>query len=220
MKKDLTELVFILDRSGSMGGLESDTIGGYNAMLSKQKKECGEAVITTVLFDDQYELLHDRIPLKGVRSISEKEYFVRGTTALLDAIGKTIHKIGNAQKNTAEDERAEKVLFLITTDGQENASREYSYDKIKAQILRQQDKYGWEFIFLGANIDAIAEAGRFGIRADRAANYHADSEGTEINFNVMSEAISQLRVSRNISADWKKEIDKDYEIRVKSKPRR
>ena len=139
---------------------------------------------------------------------------------MLDAIGKTIHKIGNAQKNTAEDERAEKVLFVITTDGQENASREYSYDKIKAQILRQQDKYGWEFIFLGANIDAIAEAGRFGIRADRAANYHADSEGTEINFNVMSEAISQLRVSRNISADWKKEIDKDYENRAKSKPRR
>ena len=220
MKKDLTELVFILDRSGSMGGLESDTIGGYNVMLSKQKKECGEAVITTVLFDDQYELLHDRIPLKGVRSISEIEYFVRGTTALLDAIGKTIHKIGNAQKNTAEDERAEKVLFVITTDGQENASQEYSYDKIKAQILRQQDKYGWEFIFLGANIDAIAEAGRFGIRADRAANYHADSEGTEINFNVMSEAISQLRVSRNISADWKKEIDKDFKNRAKSKPRR
>ena len=215
MKKNLTELVFILDRSGSMGGLESDTIGGYNAMLSKQQKECGEAMITTVLFDDEYELLHDRIPLKGVRFISEKEYFVRGTTALLDAIGKTIHKIDNAQRNTAENERAEKVLFVITTDGQENASREYSYDKIKTQILRQQDEYGWEFIFLGANIDAIAEADRFGIRADRAANYHADSEGTELNFNVVSEAISELRLSRNISEDWKKEIDSDYEKRKK-----
>ena len=219
MKKDLTELVFILDRSGSMVGLENDTIGGYNAMLSKQKKEVGEAVITTILFDDQYELLHDRISIKGVRTISEKEYFVRGTTALLDAIGKTIHKIGNAQKNTAEDERAEKVLFIITTDGQENASREYSYAQIKAQIHRQQEKYGWEFIFLGANIDAVAEAGRFGIRADRAANYHADSVGTEINFTVMSEAISELRVSKNISDGWKNQIDEDFEKRKKRERR-
>lgn len=213
MKKGLIELVFILDRSGSMGGLENDTIGGYNAMLKKQKKEVGDAVITTVLFDDQYELLHDRILISGVREISEKEYFVRGTTALLDAIGKTIHKIGNAQKNTTEDERAEKVLFIITTDGQENASRAYSYEKIKTLIERQQEKYGWEFIFLGANIDAVAEAGRFGIRADRAANYHADHEGTELNFTVMSEAISELRVSRCISTDWKRQIDKDFDKR-------
>ena len=220
MKKDLTELVFILDRSGSMAGLESDTIGGYNAMLSKQKKESGDAVITTVLFDDQYELLHDRIPLKGVNPISEKEYHVRGITALLDAIGRTIHKIANAQKHTAEEERADKVLFIITTDGQENASREYSYEKIRDLILNQQDKYGWEFIFLGANIDAIAEAGRFGISAERAANYHADSEGVEKNFSVMSEAISQFRASQSISADWKEEIDKDYESRAKNKPNR
>ncbi len=215
MKKGLTEIVFILDRSGSMSRLESDTIGGYNGMLENQKKEAGEAVITTVLFDDQYELLHDRIPIKGVRAISEKEYFVRGSTALLDAIGKTIHKIGNAQRNTAEDERAEKVLFVITTDGQENASREYSYDKVKEQIQRQQEKYGWEFIFLGANIDAAAEADRFGIRADRAANYHADSEGTELNFMAMSEAISELRVSKSISEGWKDQIDQDYKKRKK-----
>lgn len=215
MKKGLTEIVFILDRSGSMSGLESDTIGGYNGMLKKQKKVAGEAVITTVLFDDQYELLHDRIPIKGVRAISEKEYFVRGSTALLDAIGKSIHKIGNAQKNTAEDKRAEKVLFIITTDGQENASREYSYAQIKAKIHRQQEKYGWEFIFLGANIDAVAEAGRFGIRADRAANYHADREGTELNFIAMSDAISELRVSKSISDGWKSQIDKDFEKRQK-----
>jgi len=215
MKKGLTELVFILDRSGSMSGLESDTIGGYNGMLDKQKKEVGDAVITTVLFDDQYELLHDRIPLKGVRNISDREYFVRGSTALLDAIGKTIHKIGNAQKNTSEDERAEKVLFIITTDGQENASREYSYAKVKEQIQRQQEKYGWEFIFLGANIDAAVEADRFGIRADHAANYHADSEGTELNFIAMSEAISELRVSKSISGGWKSQIDKDFEKRKK-----
>lgn len=217
MKKGLTEIVFILDRSGSMGGLESDTIGGYNAMLDKQKKEVGDAVITTVLFDDQYELLHDRIPIKGVRKISDKEYFVRGSTALLDAVGKTIHKIVNVQKNTAEDERAEKVLFIITTDGQENASREYSYSNVKKQIQRQQKKYGWEFIFLGANIDAIAEADRFGIRADRAANYHADSEGTELNFMAMSDAISELRVSKSISEDWKAEIDVDFEKRKKGR---
>ena len=213
MKKGLTELVFILDRSGSMSGLEGDTIGGYNAMLEKQKKEPGEAVITTVLFDDRYELLHDRINIRGIEPITEKEYYVRGTTALLDAVGRTIGKIGNVQKHTAEDERAENVMFVITTDGMENASREYSYEKIRWMIEHQKSKYGWEFIFLGANIDAIDTAGRFGIGQDRAVNYNADSEGTLLNYEVISETVSCLRACREISEDWKDRIEEDYKKR-------
>lgn len=213
MKKGLTELVFILDRSGSMSGLESDTIGGYNAMLEKQKKESGEAVITTVLFDDKYELLHDRINLRGIEPITDKEYFVRGSTALLDAVGKTINKIGNVQKHTAEDERAEHVMFVITTDGMENASREFSYEKVRQMIKRQKSKYGWEFIFLGANFDAIATAERFGISKDRATNYNADSEGTLLNYEVISETISCMRASCTISGDWKDRIEEDFKKR-------
>jgi uncharacterized protein YegL len=213
MKKDLTELVFILDRSGSMSGLESDTIGGYNAMLKKQKKEPGEAFITTVLFDDRYELLHDRINLRGIAPITDNEYFVRGSTALLDAVGKTINKIANVQKHTAEDERAEHVMIVITTDGMENASREFNYEKIRKMIEHQKSKYGWEFIFLGANIDAIATAERFGIDKDRATNYHADSEGTLLNYEVISEAVSCLRSSRKISENWKERIDEDFKKR-------
>lgn len=210
MKKGLTELVFILDRSGSMSGLESDTIGGYNAMLEKQKKEAGEAVITTVLFDDKYELLHDRINLRGIAPITDTEYYVRGSTALLDAVGKTINKIGNVQKHTAETERAEQVMFVITTDGMENASCEFSYEKVRRMIEHQKSKYGWEFIFLGANIDAIATAERFGISKDRAANYNADSEGTSLNYAVISEAVSCLRASRPISENWKERIEEDF----------
>jgi uncharacterized protein YegL len=213
MKKGLTELVFILDRSGSMSGLESDTIGGYNAMLGKQKKEPGEAVITTVLFDDKYELLHDRINLRGIQPITDNEYFVRGSTALLDAVGKTINKIGNAQKHTAEDERAEHVMFVITTDGMENASQEFSYEKIRQMIERQKSKYGWEFIFLGANIDAIATAERFGIREDRATNYNADSEGTLLNYDVICETVSCMRASSPISENWKDRIEEDFKKR-------
>ena len=213
MKKGLTELVFILDRSGSMSGLESDTIGGYNAMLEKQKKEPGEAVITTVLFDDRYELLHNRINLRGIEPITDKEYFVRGNTALLDAIGKTINEIGNVQQHTAEDERAEHLMFVITTDGMENASREYSYEKVRQMIEHQKSKYSWEFIFLGANIDAIATAARFGISNDRAANYNADGEGTLLNYEVVSEAVSCMRASRPISEDWKERIDEDFKKR-------
>lgn len=193
MKKDLTELIFILDRSGSMGGLESDTIGGYNAMLKKQMEAEGSAYITTVLFDDEYELLHDRINLKGVKPITEKEYFVRGTTALLDAFGKSIQKIVNVQRNTSDDEKAEKVLFVITTDGLENASREYSYTKVRAMIEKQKSRYGWEFIFLGANIDAVSEAEKFGIDSSRAAQFHNDKDGIELNYKVVSEAICELR---------------------------
>ena len=213
MKKGLTELVFILDRSGSMSGLESDTIGGYNAMVNKQKKESGEAIVTTVLFDDKYELLHDRINLKGIEPISEREYYVRGCTALLDAIGKTINKIGNVQKHTIESERAEHVLFVITTDGMENASREFSYEKVKRMIEHQKNKYGWEFIFLGANIDAVETAKRFGISEDRASNYNADSEGTSLNYEVISETVSSLRTKGKISEQWKSRIDEDYRSR-------
>lgn len=215
MKKNLTELVFILDRSGSMSGLESDTIGGYNSMLSKQKKEEGEAIITTVLFDDEYELLHDRISIKGVDSITDKEYFVRGTTALLDAIGKTLNKIINVQRNTAENEKAENIMFVIITDGMENSSYEYNYDKIKNMIEHQKNKYGWEFIFLGANIDSVATAEHFGIDKDRAADYKADSKGTLLNYEVISETVSSLRKNKKVSSSWKDRIERDYESRGK-----
>jgi uncharacterized protein YegL len=213
MKKGLTELVFILDKSGSMGGLETDTIGGFNALLEKQKAVEGECHITTVLFDNNYELLHDRIDIKAVSPISEKEYCVGGTTALLDAIGRTIQKIGNAQKNTAHDYRAEKVMFVIITDGEENASREYSAERVKQMIEHQKTRYGWAFIFLGANVDAVATAGRFGISADRAQNYHADSEGVELNFRVMSEAVATFRKSAAMPEGWNNEIQEDYKRR-------
>ena len=213
MRKGLTELVFVLDKSGSMGGLEKDTIGGFNAMLEKQKAVDGECRITTVLFDNRYELLHDRIDIKAVTPITEKEYFIGGSTALLDAIGRTIHKIGSAERHTAEDYRAEKVLFVIITDGEENSSREYSADKVKAQIERQKSKYGWEFIFLGANIDAVETAEKFGIKADRAQNYHADSEGVELNFHVMSEAVVAFRECAAMPEDWNEEIQRDYKKR-------
>lgn len=213
MKKGLTELVFTLDKSGSMSGLEKDTIGGYNSMLEKQKAVEGECRITTVLFDNNYELLHDRIDIRAVSPITEKEYQVGGSTALLDAIGRTIHKIGNAQKNTDDDYRAEKVMFIIITDGDENASREYSADKVKAQIERQKTKYGWEFIFLGANIDAVQTAGRFGIAPDRAVDYLADSAGTELNFKVMSAAVATFREAGTVDEACFDEIRKDVKRR-------
>lgn len=213
MKKGLTELVFILDKSGSMGGLETDTIGGYNSMLAKQQEVEGRCLITTVLFDNNYELLHDRINIKAISPITEKEYNVGGSTALLDAIGRTIHKIGSVQKHTAKDYRAEKVMFVIITDGEENSSREYSADIIKKMIERQKTRYGWEFIFLGANIDAVGTAGRFGISADRAQNYHADSEGVELNFRVMSDAVATFRECSAMPEGWKDEIENDYKRR-------
>jgi uncharacterized protein YegL len=213
MKKGLTELVFILDRSGSMGGLESDTIGGYNSMMEKQKKEPGEAIITTVLFDDQYELLHDRIKLSAISTITEKEYFVRGSTALLDAIGKSIHKIVNVQRHTAEEERAERVLFVITTDGMENASREYAYEDIRKMIEHEKEKYGWEFLFLGANIDAVSTAARFGIDSNRAVRFHADKKGTAVNYDVVCKTVASFRASNSINDNWKKLIDDDYQNR-------
>ena len=214
MKTNRTELVMILDRSGSMAGLEDDTIGGYNSMLERQKKGAGEVTVTTVLFDDQYELLHDRIPLNDIVPITREEYFVRGCTALLDAIGKTIHKIANAQRHIAAEKRADKVLFAIITDGRENASREYGYAELRALVERQKEQYGWEFLFLGANIDAISTASRFGIQADRAADYHADSRGTQLNFQAVGRFVHAARAGAPMSADWKAEIDKDFRGRI------
>ncbi len=217
MKKNLTELVFILDKSGSMSGLEKDTIGGYNAMLQKQKAVEGDCVITTVLFDHRYELLHDRIDIRAVRPITEREYYVGGSTALLDAIGKTIHKIGTAQKNTAEEYRAEKVMFVIITDGAENASREYTAERVRKQIEHQKERYDWEFIFLGANIDAVETAGRFGIRADRAVDYVPDGAGTMLNFQMMSETVASFRECGAIPTACLDSIRRDMKKRGRQK---
>ena len=214
MKKNLTELVFILDRSGSMAGLEKDTIGGFNAMIEKQKGEEGEAYISTVLFDNYSEVIHDRVALKDVPRLTEKEYYVRGCTALLDAVGGAIHHIGNVHKYVREEDRPEKTLFVITTDGMENASRRYSYEKVKEMITRQKEKYGWEFLFLGANIDAAREAARFGIHADRAANYHADSRGTNVIYDTVGDALCYMRTCpTTMDASWKTAIDADYKGR-------
>jgi uncharacterized protein YegL len=209
---NLTELVFILDRSGSMSGLEKDTIGGYNAMLEKQKAIEGEALVTTVLFDHRYELLHDRIDLRAVAPITEEEYTIGGSTALLDAIGRSINKITNAHKHTASPYRADKILFVITTDGMENSSREYDYKKIKKMVETQKSK-GWEFIFLGANIDAVDVGERFGIDSNRAKNYHGDSEGTSLNFKVTANAISSFRETGVLHDGWGDEIEEDYHCR-------
>lgn len=209
MKKGLTELVFILDRSGSMSGLEEDTIGGYNGMLEKQKKVEGHARVTTILFDDAYEVLHDRIDLQTVQAMTNDAYYVRGMTALLDAIGKTILRVNH----TSDEERAENVLFVITTDGLENASSEFTYDKIRKLIDVHKNEHVWEFIFLGANIDAIATASQFGISQDRAANFHADGEGTELNYDVISETISSFRLHSEIRENWKERIEEDYTTR-------
>ncbi len=199
MKKGKTELVFIIDRSGSMGGLERDTIGGFNAMLKEQQGIDGDAVVTTVLFDDKYELLHDRIDIRAVAPLTDKDYTVRGSTALLDALGRTIHKIRAVKKHTAENYHAEKVLFVIITDGQENASREYSAERIKTRIERQKEKYGWEFVFFGANMDAVMEAGKLGIEADRAQNYCADAIGTSVAYTAMSAFSTAYRGGKPIA---------------------
>lgn len=215
MKKNLTELVFILDRSGSMAGLEQDTIGGFNAMTQKQRKEPGEALISTVLFDNETEVIHDRLPLDKVPALTEKEYYVRGCTALLDAVGGGIRHIGNIHKYAREEDRPEKTLFVITTDGMENASRSYTYDKVKRMIERQREQYGWEFLFLGANIDAAREAARFGIRADCAADYHPDGVGTKAVYQSVCEAVCQVRRSAPLKASWKQRIDEDFKGRRK-----
>ena len=216
MKKNLTELVFILDRSGSMCGLEEDTIGGFNAMIEKQKSEPGEALVSTVLFDNECQVIHDRVDIQKVQPLTRKEYDVRGCTALLDAVGGAIHHIGNVHKYAREEDRPEKTLFVITTDGMENASHKYSYERLKAMIEKQKEKYGWEFLFLGANIDAAREAARFGISADCAANYHADSQGTGVVYETVGEAICQVRqCAAPLSAEWKHKVERDYNGRGK-----
>lgn len=213
MKKNLTEIVFILDRSGSMSGLEADTIGGFNSMIAKQKKAEGEALISTVLFDSTSEVLHDRVDVQRVRQMTNRDYEVGGCTALLDAIGGAIHHIGNIHKYARPEDVPEHTMFIITTDGMENASRFYSIDRVRHMIERQTEKYGWEFLFLGANIDAIETARSFGIGADRAVNYHSDSEGTQLNYEVLSDAISAVRSSQPIPEGWKERIDEDFKKR-------
>ncbi|MBQ6401989.1 MAG: VWA domain-containing protein [Firmicutes bacterium] len=208
MKKGLTEMVFILDRSGSMSGMEADTIGGFNSMLEKQKKEEGDAILTTALFDNRYELIHDRFPIQSVQNMTEKEYYVRGSTALLDAMGSTIQKTINVQKHLPEKERAEKVIFVIITDGMENSSCEYTYGDVQRMVEVQKEK-GWEFMFLGANIDAISEARKFGIPESRAVRYHSDAKGTAMNYDCVSEAICCMRSpeSSEMGSQWKAEIE-------------
>jgi uncharacterized protein YegL len=217
MKQGLTELVFILDRSGSMSGLESDTMGGFNSMLRKQQLLEGECNITTVLFNNSSELFHDRIDIKAVCELTNKEYRVGGSTALLDAIGKTIHKIDNVQRHTAKEYRAEKVMFVIITDGYENSSREYTYEHIKNLVETRKSKYRWEFVFLGANIDAVETAGRFGIHASRAQNYHADKRGVALNFETLNLAAKFFRRESKLSEDWNQEIQADFEKRKTTK---
>lgn len=212
-RKNLTEIVFILDRSGSMSGLEADTIGGFNAMIQKQKKADGDALISTILFDNVSEVLHDRVDVKEIKPMTDKDYTVRGCTALLDAIGGAIHHIGNIHKYARSEDVPEHTMFVITTDGMENASHRYTSDRVKQMIKRQKEEYGWEFLFLGANIDAVETAKHFGISEDRAVNFHCDSKGTKLNYEVVSEAICSVRQSAALSADWKRRIDEDFNAR-------
>ena len=217
MKNNLTELVFILDRSGSMAGLESDTIGGFNAMIEKQKSQDGECYVSTLLFDHETEVIHDRVKLAEIPKMTERDYTVRGCTALIDAIGGAIRHIGNIHKYARREDVPEHTMFVITTDGMENASRRYSSDKVKKMIEHQKSKYGWEFLFIGANIDAVETAARFGITSDRAVNYNADSEGTRIVYETVANAACAMRASTPITADWSQDIAKDHRSRKSSR---
>ena len=213
MKENLTELVFILDRSGSMNGMEEDTIGGFNSMIEKQKKEGGECLVSVVLFNHTCEVLYDRVPIAQVPTMTRAEYFTTGCTALLDAIGGAIHHIGNVHKYARQEDIPEKTIFVITTDGMENASRTYSADKVRQMVKHEQDKYGWEFLFLGANIDAVETARRYGLKEGHAVRFHNDREGIGLNYKVMSETIAHVRTCKEVPTDWLHEIDEDYKGR-------
>ena len=215
MKNNITELVFILDRSGSMSGLEKDTIGGFNSMIEKQKKQDGKAYVSTILFDNESEVLHDRVNLECIKPMTENDYYVRGCTALLDAIGGAIKHIGNIHKYARKSDVPEHTMFVITTDGMENASRIYSSEKVKMMIEHQKEKYGWEFLFIGANIDAVQTASRFGISQDRAVNYHADEKGTRVLYETVAEAVCNVRASQPLTANWSNKINEDYRTRSK-----
>ena len=213
MKDNLTELVFILDRSGSMSGLEGDTIGGFNAMIEKQKKEPGEALVSTVLFDDVSEVLHDRVPLDKIPKMTDNDYTVRGCTALIDAIGGAIHHIANIHKYARPEDVPARTMFVITTDGMENASHRYSSDEVKRMIEKEKSEYGWEFLFIGANIDAVETGKRFGIDRDRVANYKADRVGTGILYETVTEAVAQVRRRAPLAADWGAGMEEDLKKR-------
>ena len=213
MKKNLTEMVFILDKSGSMAGLEADTIGGFNSMIEKQKKEDGEALVSTVLFANESQVIHDRVDLRKIEPMTDRQYFVGGCTALIDAIGGAIHHIGNVHKYARDEDRPEHTIFIITTDGMENASHRYSSDEVKAMVNRQKEKYGWEFLFLGANIDAVETAARFGINEDRAVNFVNDRAGQALNYAEVSEAVRTVRSCAPLTRDWKRKIEQDYKTR-------
>ena len=217
MRKNLTELVLILDRSGSMSGLEADTIGGFNGMIDRQKKENeeGEVLTSVLLFDDRTEVLYDRVKIDKVETMTDAQYYVRGCTALLDAIGGAIHHIGNIHKYAREEDVPEKTVFVIITDGMENASRRYSAQEVRRKIQRQKEKYGWEFLFIGANIDAVQTAGHFGISSDRAVNYHADRQGTQVLYECVSRAVGNIRANTPMAANWSEDIQADYESRKK-----
>lgn len=211
----MTELVFILDRSGSMTGLEGDTIGGFNSMIEKQRREAGEAFVSTVLFDNESKVIHDRLPLDKVPPMTEREYYTRGSTALLDAVGGAIHHIANIHKYARHEDVPERTLFVITTDGHENASRRYDYGTVRRMIEHEKEKYGWEFLFLGANIDAAKEAARFGISADRAVDYKCDAAGTALNFEVLNDTVCCFRAARPLDESWKHLIEEDVKQRGK-----
>ena len=212
-KNDLTELVFILDRSGSMSGLERDTIGGFNALIEKQRKQPGECLVSVVLFDNTSEVIYDRVPLEKVRPMTEDDYSVRGCTALIDALGDAIRHIGNVHKYARPEDVPAHTVFVITTDGMENASRKYSAQEVRQKIERMKEEKGWEFLFIGANIDAVQTAGRFGINADRAVNYKADKRGTHVLYECVSTAVGNIRANAPMKADWSEAIAEDYKNR-------
>lgn len=213
MKEETTEMIFILDKSGSMSGLEDDTIGGFNSMLEKQKELEGKAIISTVLFNHSHHVIHNRLDIKEVSPLTRKQYRVSGTTALLDSIGRAINKIKLVYADTLREDRPDKVIFVITTDGHENASREYNYKQIKSMIGQVQEKYNWEFLFLGANIDAVSEARKFGIDETRAVRYHSDKRGTKVNNETINKVMTSYRTMSVIEKNWKEEVEADYKSR-------